>query len=72
MPTPSDITKALNALRSKIKPNDIFSARDVARELGADDDQTALAVARALLTVRRVEPKTIGAGANPDGFWGFI
>jgi hypothetical protein len=72
MPTASDVATALSKLRLTLKPGEMFSNREVAQQIGGDDDATALAVARMLSGFPHVEPKTLGAGAHPDGLWGFI
>jgi len=71
MPTTSDVETALSTLSQRLMPGDMFSARQVAHELGADDDASAKAVARVLATLPHVVAKTIGAHVNPDALWGF-
>jgi hypothetical protein len=50
----------------------MFSAREVALELGDGANETATAIARVLATLPQVEAKTVGAGFLPDGLWSFI
>ena len=69
--TVSDVVTALSSLRLKLKRGDMFTAREVAEELGATDDKTATEVARVLSNLPTVRSKTIGAGVLPDGLWEF-
>ena len=63
---------ALSALRVKLQRHGMFSACEMAQHLGVTDDATAYAVVRMLPTFSHIEPKTVGAGVNPDSLWGFI